>query len=73
MKRLPFLVILLIAVSALASSCQKCSVCTSQNIDGENVKEYCGTELDVRDFEDFFIDSVTELGEIGFCERGPDL
>lgn len=72
MKRLPLLVILLVAISAFTSSCQKCSVCTSQNLAGEAVIEYCGTELDVRDFEDFFIDSVTEIGEIGFCERGPE-
>ena len=38
---------------------------------GESVDEYCGNELDVRDFEEFFIDSVADLKQAAYCERGP--
>ena len=72
MKRLALLTITAFALGALVSSCEKCTVCTAQGLAGESVVEYCGNELDVRDFEDFFIDSLAGISETGYCERGPD-
>lgn len=73
MKRLLFVTIALLGISFLVSSCEKCTVCTATALDGDNVEEYCGNELDVRDFEDFFIDSVEAADQGAICERGPDL
>lgn len=73
MKRLFIATIALISISFLATSCEKCTVCTATALDGDNVEEYCGNELDVRDYEDFFIDSVTAIEQGAICERGPDL
>lgn len=72
MKKLALLTIATFALGALVSSCEKCTVCTAQSIDGEHASEYCGNELDVRDFEDFFIDSLAGITETGYCERGPN-
>lgn len=55
----------------MVSSCEKCTVCTAASLAGESVDEYCGNELDVRDFEDFFIDSVEDIEQAAYCERGP--
>ena len=71
MKRLFFLTIILTGISFMVSSCEKCTVCTASSLAGESVDEYCGNELDVRDFEDFFIDSVADLEQAAYCERGP--
>lgn len=71
MKRLFFLTIILTAFSFMVSSCEKCTVCTASSLTGETVDEYCGNELDVRDFEEFFIDSVLDIEQAAYCERGP--
>lgn len=71
MKRLFFLTIILTGISFMVSSCEKCTVCTAASLTGETVDEYCGNELDVRDFEDFFIDSVQDIEQAAYCERGP--
>lgn len=71
MKRLFFLTIILTGISFMVSSCEKCTVCTAASLTGETVDEYCGNELDVRDFEDFFIDSVEDIEQAAYCERGP--
>ncbi len=72
MKRLFLLLIVLTGIASGFSSCEKCTVCTATALDGDNVEEYCGNELDVRDFEDFFIDSVGGLDQGAYCQRGPN-
>ena len=75
MKRLALSVAILITLAYGLSSCEKCTVCTAQTIDGDVVSEWCGNELDVRDFEKYFIDSLLNQADStpGYCERGPDL
>ncbi len=74
MKRLAASVGVLLVLAYALSSCEKCTVCTAQPIDGEVVVEFCGNELDVRDFEKFFIDSLNTQADstAGYCERGPN-
>lgn len=72
MKRAFLFTAFLIALAATVSSCEKCTVCTASSLAGDAVTEYCGNELDVRDYEKFFVDSLAEAGVAGYCERGPD-
>ncbi len=73
MKRLILSLLVLTGISASLTSCEKCTVCTASTIDGDIVTEWCGNELDVREFEDFFTDSLAALAVpiAGYCERGP--
>ncbi len=72
MKRMLLPVIVLLIAAVAVSSCQKCTVCTASDLTGDHVSEYCGSELDVRDYEKFFLDSVAGISVAGYCERGPD-
>lgn len=71
MKRVAICFFLLLTIAASFSACEKCTVCTSSTPAGDMVTEECGNEPDVRTFEDHFIDSVTQEGFTGYCERGP--
>ena len=75
MKRFALSVAVLLTLAYGLSSCEKCTVCTAQTIDGDVVTEWCGNELDVRDFEKYFIDRLLNQADStpGYCERGPDL
>lgn len=72
MKKLTILLLSGVVIAGTFSSCQKCTVCTAPTIAGDEVTEYCGTELDVRDFEKYFIDSLAGESIVGYCERGPE-
>ncbi len=72
MKRAVLFTGFLFALAAAISSCEKCTVCTASTMAGDAVTEYCGNELDVRDYEQFFVDSLEAVGVAGYCERGPD-
>lgn len=74
MKKVFLSIVILTAIAATTSSCEKCTVCTGSEIDGDLITEYCGNELDVRQFESFFLDSLANLTPPvgGYCERGPD-
>ena len=72
MKRFALIMIIGTALAATTSGCEKCTVCTAQTLAGDEVTEYCGNELDVRDYEQFFVDSLAGAGVAGYCERGPD-
>lgn len=72
MKRVMIPLIFLVTLAIAVSSCQKCTVCTAQPLSGDVVTEYCGTELDVRDYEKFFLDSLEGISVAGYCERGPN-
>ncbi len=72
MKRFAVYTFLLLSIAATFTACEKCTVCTSATPAGDMVTEYCGNEVDVRGYEDFFVDSVTALGFAGYCERGPE-
>ncbi|MEZ5014507.1 MAG: hypothetical protein R2794_09465 [Chitinophagales bacterium] len=71
MKRPVLLLAFLGVLSFCTVSCQKCTVCTAQTIDGDQVVEYCGTEYDVSNFETTFIDSLGAIMIPAYCERGP--
>jgi len=72
MKKLALLLISGSLAAGTLSSCQKCTVCTAPTLEGDVVVEYCGAELDVRTYEDNFIDSLDADGIVGYCDRGPD-
>ncbi len=72
MKRAAIYVLLLLSIAASFTACEKCTVCTSSTPAGDMVTEECGNEPDIRSYEDFFVDSVTQAGFTGYCERGPD-
>ena len=72
MKRAILFFGILLTIAAAFSSCEKCTVCTASTLAGDEVTEYCGNELDVRDYEEFFVDSLSAISIAGYCERGPD-
>ncbi|MFI5170977.1 MAG: hypothetical protein ACHQFW_01225 [Chitinophagales bacterium] len=72
MKRLAFCAFILLLLGSAFTSCEKCTVCTAQTLGGDVVSEWCGNELDVRDFEQYFIDSLADIEIPGYCERGPN-
>jgi len=72
MKKLLIVCLCGILSATLFQACEKCTVCTATTGTEEFVTEYCGNELDVRDYETFFVDSLNVIGSSGYCERGPD-